>query len=42
MKFNSGDLIELFMKISTYENNPLYGSCAIVFNKTKDDEDLVT
>ena len=24
-KFNSGDLIELFTKISTHENNPLYG-----------------
>ena len=25
-KFNSGDLIELFTKISTHENNPLYGN----------------
>ena len=24
-KFNSGDLMELFTKISTHENNPLYG-----------------
>ena len=25
MKFNSGGLIELFTKISTHKNNPLYG-----------------
>ena len=25
MKFNSGVLIELFTKISTHKNNPLYG-----------------
>ena len=29
-KFNSGDLIELFTKISTHENNPLYGMCVHV------------
>ena len=30
-KLNSGGLIELFTKISTHENNPLYGSFFFVF-----------
>ena len=28
-KFISGDLIKLFMKISTHENNPLYSIASL-------------